>query len=311
VLRDENKDGDGDCVDGADQRLYYAQDANFNVTALVNTSGTVVERVLYDAYGKSTLYNAAWSSTQASTLYNNEVLYSGYRLDPESGLYQVRYRQYHPTLGRWLQRDPIGYHDGFNLYEYVKGRPMLFTDVMGLTGCCCIAKKVTFQLVDFLTFGHKITATFELEYRAIKEGEVAKDCEFEWWERWSYVFEGRSPVAGTWEEERGKKKKDKVEIEWNTQFNKKKPCPGPYQLKIKDDPVLGMVTGDRTRILSFAAVAKSSCPEGGNVVGQATQILDMQNRAIVWDNSHFLPGGSTTYEDWIEENKASMPGKGK
>ncbi len=131
VLRDENKDGDGDCIDGTDQRLYYAQDANFNVTALVDTANTVVERVLYDAYGKSTLWNAAWSATQVSTLYNNEVLYAGYRLDPESGMYKVRHRDYHPTLGRWVQRDPIGYHDGMNLYEYVKGNPALFTDALG------------------------------------------------------------------------------------------------------------------------------------------------------------------------------------
>jgi RHS repeat-associated protein len=124
ILRDENKDGDGDCVDGTDQRLYYTQDANFNVTALINTAGTVVERVLYDAYGKSTLWNAAWSATQASTLYNNEVLYAGYRFDPESGLYQVRHRHYHPTLGRWVQRDPIGYHDGMRLYKGVSFKPL-------------------------------------------------------------------------------------------------------------------------------------------------------------------------------------------
>jgi RHS repeat-associated protein len=88
--------------------------------------------VLYDAYGKQTLYNAAWSSTQASTLYTNEVLYAGYRLDPESGLYQVRHRHYHPTLGRWVQRDPIGYHDGQSLYEYVGSAPTWGLDPTGL-----------------------------------------------------------------------------------------------------------------------------------------------------------------------------------
>ena len=134
VLRDENKDGDGDCVDGLDQRHYYTQDANFNVTALLDTAGTVVERVLYDAYGKSTLWNAAWSVNQASTLYNNEVLYTGYRLDPESGIYQVRHRHYHPTLGRWVQRDPIGYHDGMGLYGYVRNNPLKYGDPEGLQG---------------------------------------------------------------------------------------------------------------------------------------------------------------------------------
>src|SRR5262245_48567496 len=98
-------------------RLYYTQDANWNVTSLVDTTGTVVERVLYDAYGRHTLYNAAWSATQSSTLYGNDVLFAGYRYNSESGMYQVRNREYHPTLGRWVQRDPLRYVDGSNLYE--------------------------------------------------------------------------------------------------------------------------------------------------------------------------------------------------
>lgn len=132
VLRDENKDGDADCIDGADQRLYYAQDANWNVTSLIDTAGTVVERVLYDSYGRHTLFNAAWSATQASTLYANEELFTGYRLNPESGLYQIRNREYHPTLGRWIQRDPMGYHDGMNLYEYAASGPIDSFDPSGL-----------------------------------------------------------------------------------------------------------------------------------------------------------------------------------
>ena len=35
VLRDENKDGDSDCINGEDERLYYQNDANMNVTALL------------------------------------------------------------------------------------------------------------------------------------------------------------------------------------------------------------------------------------------------------------------------------------
>jgi RHS repeat-associated protein len=90
----------------------YLQDAQGAVTALANASGTIVERVMYDAYGKSSLFQEDWTTTQSSSVYANEILYAGYRLDPESGMYQVRHREYHPTLGRWVQRDPLGYHDG-------------------------------------------------------------------------------------------------------------------------------------------------------------------------------------------------------
>ena len=41
---------------------------------------------------------------------------------------------YHPTLGRFLQRDPIGYADGMSLYEYVWSRPTHATDPLGFSG---------------------------------------------------------------------------------------------------------------------------------------------------------------------------------
>jgi len=44
ILRDENTDQDDACDD---DRVYSLADANFNVTALVNTSGTAGERCLY------------------------------------------------------------------------------------------------------------------------------------------------------------------------------------------------------------------------------------------------------------------------
>lgn len=39
---------------------------------------------------------------------------------------------YHPTLGRWVQRDPIGYVDGMGLYEYVRTSPVTARDPDGL-----------------------------------------------------------------------------------------------------------------------------------------------------------------------------------
>ena len=61
----------------------------------------------------------------------NDIIYCGYRYDVESQLYYVRNRTYNPALGRWIQRDPIGYQGGVNLYEYVGGRPERSTDPKG------------------------------------------------------------------------------------------------------------------------------------------------------------------------------------
>jgi len=39
---------------------------------------------------------------------------------------------YHPTLGRWLSRDPERYADGFNMYAYARAQPMDLSDPFGL-----------------------------------------------------------------------------------------------------------------------------------------------------------------------------------
>jgi len=129
--------------------LYVCNDANMNVTALVKTDGTVAERYVYDAYGEATVYDDDWSTTvDWDDSVKNEVRYSGYRYDWETGLDQVRNRYYHPTVALWMQRDPLGYGDGVNLYQYVRGNPLRWADPAGthtFINCdnwCCYGKKV-------------------------------------------------------------------------------------------------------------------------------------------------------------------------
>jgi RHS repeat-associated protein len=130
VLRWHDSDGGQDHT--LDEALYYCNDANMNVTALVNTSGSVVEQYAYDSYGKVMIYSGDWSQTRESSAYDNEILYCGYRFDPETGLYSVRHRMYHPTLGQWVQRDPIGYADGLDAYAYSLCDPATAKDPTGL-----------------------------------------------------------------------------------------------------------------------------------------------------------------------------------
>lgn len=127
IARDRDTDANGTL----DERLYVQQDANFNVTAVVDTSGTVVERFIYDPYGNVGVLAPNWSTRSAST-FDWVFLFQGSQLDLATGFYQMRFRDYSPTLGRFLQRDPLGYHDSSNSSLFVLSNPINHTDPMGL-----------------------------------------------------------------------------------------------------------------------------------------------------------------------------------
>jgi len=127
VVRFQDSDTNGTL----NNTLYYTYDAQFNVTALIEPDGDVVERYVYDPYGQVTIYDGTWSSTRASSSFDNCIMYCGYWFDKESGNYIARRRYLTPPLGRWLTPDPIGYGDGMNRYGYVGSSPTTHKDPMG------------------------------------------------------------------------------------------------------------------------------------------------------------------------------------
>ncbi len=95
---------------------FYHQDANYNVVALTDKTGWVVEHYEYDPYGQVRIHRgrifedsdqAYWTVADRSPS-ANPFTFTGRWLDDESGLMYYRARPYSPTLGRFVTQDPMG-----------------------------------------------------------------------------------------------------------------------------------------------------------------------------------------------------------
>ena len=127
VLRDRDSDADG----VFDERLYAMQDANWNVSGIMDSSGVVQERYDYAAYGQSTALTPTFGVRGASQ--NDwETRFAGYGVEMPIGLYSVRNRMFAPHLGSWIQRDSFKEVLAVNSYAYVGARPSQLTDPLGL-----------------------------------------------------------------------------------------------------------------------------------------------------------------------------------
>ena len=132
---------------------HYLHDVLGSVIGLVDETGLMRERYTYDPYGKVFIEkwdaaanggSGAWAASETDcgsstcgklpvSSVGNPFMWTGHRYDAAVGLYATHFRTYSPTLGRWLQRDPIEYDGGsINLHEYVLSSPLSWIDPLGL-----------------------------------------------------------------------------------------------------------------------------------------------------------------------------------
>ncbi|MGV3772583.1 MAG: RHS repeat-associated core domain-containing protein [Verrucomicrobiales bacterium] len=112
---------------GAEAGTYfYAYDGNGNVVALVKSDGTISARYEYGPFGET--IRASGSLAEI-----NPFRWSTKFTDIETDLVFYGYRYYNPSLGRWLNRDPIEEEGGLNLYAFVGNNAANSIDALGLT----------------------------------------------------------------------------------------------------------------------------------------------------------------------------------
>ena len=142
---------------------YYHRNRQYSISALTNSTGSVVERYSYTAYGKTTIHDSTATNTLSNSPTANPFAYTARYHHSELSLHYFRARWYDPELGRFISRDPLGFVDGMSLYRGYFA-PLNF-DPFGFT---------TWYACEATLFGGKETTKWLL-----KAVEKAMDSTFE------------------------------------------------------------------------------------------------------------------------------------
>ncbi len=128
---------------------FCAYDGNGNVAALVSAAnGSASARYEYGPFGETIRMTGPMAKL-------NPIRFSTQYADDVTGNVKYLYRDYNPSTGRWLNRDPIEERGGVNLYGFVGNKPVggfdplgqtSYFDLMMMEGKLCCEKSVKYNL---------------------------------------------------------------------------------------------------------------------------------------------------------------------
>jgi RHS repeat-associated protein len=118
--------------DTPDGRLWVIQDANYNVVALMDNDGDVVERYSYTPFGVPTIMDEDYITIGTSN-FDWKHHHQGLEHNTTTGTTNNRNRVYLPSLGQFASNDPLHFGAGdVNVRRYVGNGPVNGLDPWGL-----------------------------------------------------------------------------------------------------------------------------------------------------------------------------------
>ena len=114
--------------------------------------------------------------------YNLRML--GQYWDQETGAFYNYFRDYDPSVGRYIQSDPIGLDGGLTTYSYVTDNPVARTDRSGLVANGCGDEGLRSRLIPDNPFGFSFKGCCDLHddcYDDCKNKPTKFECDFRFW----------------------------------------------------------------------------------------------------------------------------------
>jgi RHS repeat-associated protein len=104
-----------------DEIYFPIQDNYYNISAIQNQDGRVVQYYKYTSFGEKKVWGELSIVNPWGFANRRDIL----------GLTLFSHRFYNPKMMRWLSPDPLGFRDGLNLYLYNHNNPYYYRDPDG------------------------------------------------------------------------------------------------------------------------------------------------------------------------------------
>lgn len=131
---------------GGDQTdyFYYQNDHLGTPQKIIDRQGQSDWSQKATAFGETTV--------DAATTISNNLRFPGQYFDQETGTHYNFFRDYSPSIGRYVKNDPIGLDGGINTYLYANANPIRDIDPKGLLPPSMIEKSLDCARIRLLVW---------------------------------------------------------------------------------------------------------------------------------------------------------------